>query len=59
MPECKLDRAGEGDKAILGTYDKHCEALVTALVVSAARPRDALVARLELEPELALVEKAA
>lgn len=34
-----------------GAYDKPCEALVTALVVSAARPRDALVARLELEPE--------
>jgi hypothetical protein len=38
-----------------GAYDKPCEALVTALVVSASRPRDALVGRLELQ----LVEKAA
>jgi len=43
----------QGRRAIkqFGAYDKPCEALVTALVVSAARPRDALVARLELEPE--------
>ena len=59
MPGCKLDGAGKGDKAVWRAYDKPCEALVTALVVSAARPRDALVARPELELELELVEKAA
>jgi len=59
MPGCKLDGAGKGDKAVWRAYDKPCEALVTALVVSAARRRDDLVARLALELELELVEKEA
>lgn len=51
---------GKGDKAVWCAYDKPCEALVTALVVSAARPRDDIATRLELELELELVvEKAA
>jgi len=50
---------GKDDNAVLCAYDKPCEALVTALVVSAARPRDALATGLELELELELVEKAA
>jgi hypothetical protein len=54
---------GKDDKAVWWAYDKPCEALVTALVVSEARRRDALAARLELELELELglelVEKAA
>jgi hypothetical protein len=59
MPGCMLDGAGEGGLKQFGAYDKPCEALVTALVVSAARARDALVARLELELELEVAEKAA
>jgi hypothetical protein len=49
---------GKDDKAVWWAYDKPCEALVTALVVSEARPRDALAAA-RLELELELVDKAA
>jgi hypothetical protein len=55
MPGCMLDRAGERRLEQFDAYDKPCEALVTALVVSTARARDAL---LELELELELMEKA-